>query len=439
MRESANVVWQNSLGSIRSKFTEISFNQWLKAAEPLGFKDDTLVIVAQDEQTRNTLTSVYSRTIEDAVNTANASSYRIRFIAPGERAQYAALERGQEHLLHSVSLNPKYRFDSFVIGNSNNFAYNASLTVAENPATAYNPLFIYGGVGLGKTHLMHAIGHHIVDHHPEMKVLYVTSEALVNDLIESIRKNETDNFRERYRNVDVLIVDDIQFIAGKDRSQEEFFHTFNALHIMQKQIVISSDRPPKEIPTLEDRLRTRFEWGLTVDIQPPDLETRIAILRNKATTEDLAVGTEAIQFIAENFKSNIRELEGSFNRLVAYSKLKKIPITIELAEEVLKDILPNSMHRPVTMDKVQEVVAEYYGITVADINSTRRGRSVSRPRQIAMYICRNSLDISLPKIGDKFGKDHSTVIHGVDSIASDMKEDKDFAKVVEDIIARVYA
>jgi chromosomal replication initiator protein len=335
-------------------------------------------------------------------------------------------------------LNPKYTFDTFVIGNSNRFAHAASLAVAEAPAQAYNPLFIYGGVGLGKTHLMHAIGHYTLSQNPNASVVYVSSEKFTNELINSIRDDRNDEFRNKYRNVDVLLIDDIQFIAGKERTQEEFFHTFNALHEANKQIIISSDRPPKEIPTLEDRLRSRFEWGLIADIQPPDLETRIAILKKKAKVENINVPNDVMLYIATKIKSNIRELEGALIRIVAYSSLTNKEVTVELAEEALKDIISDSRPRQITVNLIKEVVSKSFNVKIEDFNSKKRTRAIAYPRQVAMYLCRELTDLSLPKIGDEFGgRDHTTVIHAYDKISTDVNNNSEFKRRLEDIAKEI--
>lgn len=337
-----------------------------------------------------------------------------------------------------AQLNPKYTFDTFVIGNSNRFAHAASLAVAEAPAQAYNPLFIYGGVGLGKTHLMHAIGHYILDQNPDTKVVYVSSEKFTNELINSIRDDRNNEFRNKYRNVDVLLVDDIQFIAGKESTQEEFFHTFNALHDANKQIIISSDRPPKEIPTLEDRLRSRFEWGLISDIQPPDLETRIAILKKKAKVENIDVPDDVMLYIASKIKSNIRELEGALIRIVAYSSLTNKKITTELAEEALKDIISEDRPREVNVDLIKKIVSDEYKIRIEDFNSRKRTRAIAYPRQIAMYLTRELTDLSLPKIGDEFGgRDHTTVMHAHDKITEDILSSEEFKEKIENIVSNI--
>jgi chromosomal replication initiator protein len=321
-----------------------------------------------------------------------------------------------------------------VVGDSNRFAHAASLAVAEAPARAYNPLFIYGGVGLGKTHLMQAIGHFVMENNPYYKVVYVSSEKFTNELINAIQKNKTAGFRAKYRTVDLLLVDDIQFLAGKESTQEEFFHTFNALHEASKQIVISSDRPPKEIPTLEDRLRSRFEWGLITDIQAPDLETRIAILQKKATAEGWKLPNDVLAYIANLINSNIRELEGALIRVIAYSSLTKREITIDLAEEVLRDIISTQQATRITIPLIQQAVAEYFNLTVEDLKSKRRTQNIALPRQIAMYLSRELTESSLPKIGDEFGgRDHTTVMHGCDRIKEFMGTDPKVNQAIKDL------
>ncbi|VTQ81428.1 chromosomal replication initiator protein DnaA, partial [Hathewaya histolytica] len=338
----------------------------------------------------------------------------------------------------SSTLNPKYTFNSFVIGNSNRFAHAASLAVAEAPAKAYNPLFIYGGVGLGKTHLMHAIGHYILQNNSKSKVVYVTSEKFTNELINSIKDDKNEEFRNKYRNVDVLLIDDIQFIAGKERTQEEFFHTFNALHEANKQIILSSDRPPKEIPTLEDRLRSRFEWGLITDIQAPDFETRIAILKKKADVDNLNIDNEVMVYIANKIKSNIRELEGALIRVVAYSSLTNKQINVDLAAEALKDIISNKQSKQITIDLIQDIVSSYYNLKIEDLKSARRTRNIAFPRQIAMYLCRKLTDMSLPKIGEEFGgRDHTTVIHAYDKISENLKKDETLEDIVNELAKKI--
>ena len=336
------------------------------------------------------------------------------------------------------TLNPRYTFDTFVTGKSNQLAHAASVSVAENPGHGYNPLFLYGGVGLGKTHLMHAIGHRILEHHPEMRVLYVSSEKFTNELINSIRDGHPEKFRDKYRTIDVLMVDDIQFISGKTSTQEEFFHTFNALHDDNKQIILSSDRPPKEVEKLEDRLRSRFEWGLITDIQAPDLETRIAILRKKAMVDHLDVPNDVMFSIANRVDTNIRELEGALTRVVAYASLTRQPVTTELAMQALKDLFPDGGQKEVTLEVIQEIVANYFQIPVDDLHSKKRSRSIAFPRQVAMYLCRELTESSLPAIGQFFGgRDHTTVLHAYDKIQKEKETDDKLEKTIHDLMERI--
>lgn len=336
----------------------------------------------------------------------------------------------------ATNLKPHYTFDTFVVGNNNSLAHAASLAVAENPAEVYNPLFIYGGPGLGKTHLMHSIAHYVLEHNPETKVLYVPSEDFLNELIEAIRnRSDTSSiqeFRKKYRNIDILLIDDIQAIIGKESTQEEFFNTFNTLHSANKQIIISSDKPPKEFETLEERLRSRFEWGLQVDIQPPDYETRMAILRKKGELEGYTIDDEVLKYIASNVKSNIREIEGALTKIVAVSRLKSIKVDAALAEEVLKDLISSDVKKNVTVESITEIVAEHFGITASDILSSKKSRNIAHPRQICMYLCRDLTDVSLKDIGMKLGKrDHSTILHGYNKISEDLKNDASLQNVID--------
>ena len=434
-------IWNNTLNLIKVELTEVSFNTWLKTIEPITLTEDNIILAAPNEFTKGILEGRYLNLIKNAIQQVTNTDFEIQFVIPGEEVPVstgqAPVVENNDSTLRGL-LNPKYTFDTFVIGNSNRFAHAASLAVAEAPAQAYNPLFIYGGVGLGKTHLMHAIGHYILNQNPKSKVVYVSSEKFTNELINSIRDDRNDEFRNRYRNVDVLLIDDIQFIAGKERTQEEFFHTFNALHEANKQIIISSDRPPKEIPTLEDRLRSRFEWGLIADIQPPDLETRVAILKKKAKVENLNVDNDVMLYIATKIQSNIRELEGALIRIVAYSSLTNKEVTVELAEEALKDIISSSQPKEITVDLIKDVVSKNFTIKIEDFTSKKRTRAIAYPRQVAMYLCRDLTDLSLPKIGDEFGgRDHSTVIHACDKIASDMESNLNFKRKIDNCIKEI--
>ncbi|HQU84344.1 MAG TPA: chromosomal replication initiator protein DnaA [Pyrinomonadaceae bacterium] len=333
------------------------------------------------------------------------------------------------------SLNPKYTFDKFVVGACNQFAHAASLGAAETPGKTYNPLFIYGGVGLGKTHLMHAIGHSIKERNRHLRVAYITSEKFMNELINAIRYDKTQTFREKYRSIDVLLMDDVQFMAGKERTQEEFFHTFNALHNDQKQIVITSDCPPREIPTLEERLHSRFEWGLIADIEPPDLETKVAILKRKADLDGVNLPDEVAFFIASKVKSNIRELEGSLVRLVAISSLRGMPISKMLAQDAMKNIIDSEQPEGLTMERIAKTVASHYKLTVEEIKSKNNSRQIAVPRQVAMYLCKRLTKHSFPEIGREFGgKHHTTVIHSVEKIGDVIKDDRNFHRVVSELI-----
>jgi chromosomal replication initiator protein len=438
MERNLDQIWEDVLNLIKVELTEVSFNTWLKSIEPISLTDEEIVLGAPNDFTKGILEGRYFNLIRNAINQISGSNYNIKFIIPGEEVQPSPpspKEVENEDILNKSKLNPKYSFSTFVTGKSNEFAHAASVAVAEAPAQAYNPLFIYGGVGLGKTHLMHAIGHYILSQNPNSKVVYVSSEKFTNELINSIREYRNEEFRNKYRNVDVLLIDDIQFIAGKEGTQEEFFHTFNALHESNKQIIISSDRPPKEIPTLEDRLRSRFEWGLITDIQAPDLETRIAILRKKANLENMHIPDDVMLLIANKIQSNIRELEGALIRVVAYSSLTNKAITEELAEEALKDIISNNKPVEITVDLIKDKVSKRFEIRMDDFNSKKRTRAIAYPRQIAMYLTRELTDLSLPKIGDEFGgRDHTTVIHACEKISTDIQSDYQLRNKIDNII-----
>ncbi len=430
-------VWEKTLDVIKVELTEVSFNTWLKAIQPISMKDNIIAFSVPDDFTKGILEARYVTLIKNALKQVSSEYYDIKFIIPTED-NYASImretiERNISEETANSSLNPKYTFDTFVIGNSNRLAHAASVAVAESPAKAYNPLFIYGGVGLGKTHLMHAIGHYILKQNIKSKVVYISSETFTNELINSIRDDKNNEFRNKYRSVDVLLIDDIQFIAGKERTQEEFFHTFNSLYEANKQIIISSDRPPKEIPTLEDRLRSRFEQGLIADIAPPDLETRIAILRKKAKVENLSISDDVMLLIAKKIQSNIRELEGALIRIVAYSSLTNGEINEDLANEALKDIISNSKPKLVTPAAIKDVVGQYYTMKIEDFNAKKRNKSIVLPRQIAMYLCRELTDLSLPRIGEEFGRDHTTIMHAYEKISSDMKIDIQLKSVIEEL------
>ncbi len=430
--------WEKAINIIKGELTEVSFNTWIKSINPISLENNSLKLAVPNDFTKGILESRYKDLIVNALKLLTSKKYNIDFIVTTEEKIEKNHNNEKSNIVvndeMSTMLNPKYTFDSFVIGNSNRFAHAASLAVAESPAKAYNPLFIYGGVGLGKTHLMHAIGHYILHNNPKSQVVYVSSEKFTNELINSIKDDKNVEFRNKYRNIDILLVDDIQFIAGKERTQEEFFHTFNALYEANKQIIISSDRPPKEIPTLEDRLRSRFEWGLIADIQAPDFETRMAILKKKADVEKLNIPNEVMVYIATKIKSNIRELEGALIRIVAFSSLTNKEISVDLASEALKDIISSKQTRQVTIDIIQEVVANYYNLKIEDLKSARRTRNIAFPRQIAMYLSRKLTDMSLPKIGEEFGgRDHTTVIHAYEKISNNLKKDESLQNAINEI------
>lgn len=437
-------IWQNILSIINTKLSKPSFDTWFKATKVVSIDDHSIVISAPTTFAVEWLESRYTKLVATTVYEYLGKQVDVSFVieesAPPEQPPVYKEPQAPVQTEDSIShmLNPKYTFDTFVIGSGNRFAHAASLAVAEAPARAYNPLFLYGGVGLGKTHLMHAIGHYILEHSPSSKVVYISSEKFTNEFINAIRDNRAESFRNKYRNIDILLIDDIQFIAGKESTQEEFFHTFNALHEERKQIIISSDRPPKEIPTLEERLRSRFEWGLITDIQPPDLETRIAILRKKAKAENLDIPNEAMMYIANQIDTNIRELEGALIRVVAYSSLINQDITTHLAAEALKDIIPSSRPKMITIQDIQQRVGEYFNLKMEDFKARKRTKAIAFPRQIAMYLSRELTDFSLPKIGDAFGgRDHTTVIHAHEKISQQIKNDQELNKVINNITEKI--
>ncbi len=432
---------------------DISFKTWLLPLKVhhVDKNTNTATIVVPDSNMIGYIRKKYGLPLEVSIAEKLGVECKLDFISK-EEAESAAptvenllIKKGSKEvspeIIQNANLNPKYTFDTFVVGANNNLAHAASLAVAESPGEIYNPLFIYGGVGLGKTHLMHSIAHFILKNNPNAKVLYVTSEKFTNELIDAIRnKNNitTTEFREKYRNNDVLLIDDIQFIIGKESTQEEFFHTFNALHECKKQIIISSDKPPKEIETLEERLRSRFEWGLTVDIQSPDYETRMAILRKKEEMEGYNIDNEVIKYIATNVKSNIRELEGALTKIVALSKLNKKEITIELAEEALKDLISPNLAREITPELILQIVSDHLGIQSIDILGQKRNKEIAGARQIVMYLCRNMTSTPLQQIGQFLGgRDHTTIIHGIEKIAKDLPKDPALQNTIEILTKKI--
>ena len=455
----AEDLWNPVAGWLRETLTETTYDTWFGHAHPRSFDGRELVVEVPNDFTRDWIEGHFLDLVSRAATETSSSTAIVRFTvgdrvqprpAPAQGGATPAGEGAQARVAPStptrettdVELNPKYTFDLFVIGSSNRFAHAAALAVAEAPAQAYNPLFIYGGTGLGKTHLLQAIGHYVRQHSRRLTTRYVTSETFMNEFIDAVRDRgaRIEGFKRRYRNYDVLLVDDIQFIEGKERIQEEFFHTFNSLYEGGAQIVLSSDRPPREIATLEERLRSRFEWGLLTDIQAPDLETRIAILRKRVDTEALAIeDTEVLTFIASRVSANIRELEGALTRVVAFSSLTDRPLTVELAEDVLRDVYPQGEAAPVpTIPLIQEAVSERFGVTLEELVSPRRSQSVAYPRQVAMYLSRELTDASLPMIGKEFGgRDHTTVIHAKDKITRLIREDRSVYNLVQELTARI--
>jgi len=437
-----NAIWEKTINQLKNKLNARSYETWIKAMKPVTIRNNTFYIGVPDHFSRDWLNNSYAPLFREIISHFTESEINVQFILDEDIPHIADQQEKsvdnsdyRENDLRNTLLNPRYTFDNFVVGNSNRFAHAACLAVAESPAKAYNPLFIYGGVGLGKTHLMHAIGHYARSNNSgNYIVAYVTTEKFTNDLINAIREEKTVEFKNKYRSIDTLLIDDIQFLAKKERTQEEFFHTFNTLYEANKQIVISSDRPPKEIPTLEDRLRSRFEWGLITDIQPPDFETRIAILQKKAQMENLIIPDEIINFIADRINSNIRELEGALIRVAAYSTLNNEIINKDMAAEVLKDILPAKKPVEINIPRIQQKVAEYFNVKVDDLKKKKRTRNIAFPRQIAMFLCREMTEESLPQIGNRFGgRDHTTVLHAQEKITKEMNNDPTLAMTITKI------
>ena len=462
------IIWNDALKLLEEDVTKPTFDTWFKATELVAYFGDNIIIQVQNDFAKSMLQNRFLNIIKSRLEAMLNHNVKIQFVIPDEREHvienlfqqqgYTAEEAPHtehmefhehpvavthSHSSHSRSeetgLNPKYTFDTFVVGNSNRMTHAACVGVADNISSdaekrIYNPLFIYGGAGLGKTHLMHAIGNHILDRKPDTTITYLSSEKFTNEMIDGIKDGTTKQFRDKYRNVDVLLIDDIQFLSKKEGTQEEFFHTFNTLREAEKQIIISSDRPPNEIPKLEERLRSRFSQGLLTDIQPPDLETRIAILRKKAQAENLEITDDVFDYIAENIQSNIRELEGMLTRLSAYSSMSNRKIDLNLTKECLQNLITPNDPIIVTGERIQEKVADFYQMRVEDFKSKKRTRNIAYPRQIAMYLCREMTDLSLPKIGELFGgRDHTTVIHACDKISDELKSDQTLQMTINKI------
>ncbi len=429
----ARTLWDEACQLMKHEMSQVTYSTWIASAlKPLDLSGDQFYVEAAADYYHTFVVPRYSVLISNALQQAAGKQLKLSILTPKQANEY---RNGQNPLTKAAPrLNGKYTFDTFVVGSGNRFAHAASLAVAEAPADAYNPFFIYGGVGLGKTHLMQAIGHYILEQNPQTRLEYVTSETFTIELVNAIQTNRNAAFREKYRNVDVLLIDDIQFIAGRDSTQEEFFHTFNALHNAGKQIIISSDRPPKEIARLEERLRSRFEWGLIADIQKPDVDTRCAILRRKAKDELIRVDDDVLQLIAQRVDSNIRELEGSLNRLVAYSSLAGRQIDLALAEEALREVFSNHQPKSLTPQDVLDAVSTYYDLAMEDLLGPRRTRNVTVPRQLAMYLSRKLTPASLPRIGEALGgRDHTTVLHGCAKIEELSRNNAPLRAAIEDI------
>ncbi|MBQ3545336.1 MAG: chromosomal replication initiator protein DnaA [Lachnospiraceae bacterium] len=449
--------WDEIIHKLKIEYDilDVSFKTWIVPLEVCDVKEDIIFIKVPLKAYIDIITKKYLLSLKVCIAEVIGQEYDIQLVAAEDFIEESVSESSYNNkvnkndIFEQANLNPKYTFDTFVVGKNNNFAHAASLAVAESPGEIYNPLFLYGGVGLGKTHLMHSIAHFILERDPSKKILYVTSETFTNELIDALKSGKTSggnesamtSFRDKYRNIDVLLVDDIQFIIGKESTQEEFFHTFNHLHGLGKHIIISSDKPPKDIETLEARLRTRFEWGLIADISSPDYETRMAILRKKEDLDGLQryhIPNEVMQYIATNVKSNIRELEGSLTKLIALHKLKNEDINITLAAEALKDIISPNESRQITPELIIDIVSEHYSISIQDLKSGKRNSNVAIPRQIAMYLCREMTDVPLKAIGSILGgRDHSTISHGIEKVADEIKTDEALSNTIDIIKKKI--
>ena len=443
MKELIESKWQEILNILvkEHEISEVAVNTWIQPLIIQTITDDsiTFFMVRGPRGIEFIKHKYYDIYLSMAIEQVTGKQFKILFTDSNSAAPKSEPKKVSVPAEYIGNLNPRYTFDTFVVGPTNKMAHAVSVAVAESPGGAYNPLFLYGGAGLGKTHLMHSIAHHIINNRPDLRVLYVTSEKFTNELIDSLKHDKNKEFRDKYRNIDVLLIDDIQFIIGKESTQEEFFHTFNVLHAAGKQIVLSSDKPPKEMETLDERFRSRFEWGLIADIQPPDYETRMAILRKNAENYDKKIDDSIFQYIATNIKSNIRELEGAFNRIIAKSKIENQPeITMELAEDALKDIINPDKPDKITPELIIKVVAEHYGVNPEDITSKKRNSEFVLPRQVVMYLCRDLTETSLANIGKLLGKkDHTTVIHGANKISEELATNEELKNNIEIIKKKI--
>jgi chromosomal replication initiator protein len=450
----AKQVWRAALGELQVSLSPANYETWLKETALIAVSDNRFRVAVPNGFAKDWLETRYRSLISQTLARIVGASVQVDFeveeglVVDGDDADSGKqtsqpagkTQAGRGEGNGSTSINPRYNFRNYIVGSANRLAHAASLSVAERPGQAYNPLFLYGGVGLGKTHLMHAIGNQVIARFPRKRVVYASSEKFTNEFITSIQQGKIDDFRARYRRIDLLLIDDIQFIADKERTQEEFFHTFNAIHEDGKQIVLSSDRPPKLITTLEERLRSRFEWGLIADLTAPDLETRIAILRAKAEEHAIQIGSDVLEFIARKVASNIRELEGALNRIVAYAAMGGMPISIELAQAVLSNVLYNPKRRVATPERIAQVVADYYGVELDALKGQKRDRAIVNPRQIAMYLMRAETDVSLLRIGQELGgRDHSTVLHACDKINRESQNNEELRREIAAVKEMIYS
>ena len=446
-------IWSAVQEELRYQLAKPSYETWVKNTSLLGNEGNTFQIAVPSKLAKDWLEDRFAGLIKETLQAVTGSEADISFVVTSsarrkvraeepesETLPLEEIEAGGEPARDGADLNEKFTFSSFVVGNNSRFAHAAAMAVAGDPGQAYNPLFLYGGVGLGKTHLMHAIGYEVHHRFPKKRVAYLTSEQFMNEVIASIQTAQMGEFRNKYRTVDVLCIDDVQFLAGKDRTKEEFFHTFNALHEINKQIVISSDRPPKEIPTLEDRLRSRFEWGLIADIQPPDFETRLAILKSKLGSNGGYVAEDVLTFVAHKVQKNIRELEGALTRIMAYASIHQREVDTDTAARLLSDIIPATSRKPITIEEIQKLVSDHYNLPLEELKGKRRDKHIVFPRQVAMYIVREETPSSLPQIGQAFGgRDHTTALHSIEKIANELKEDERLRFEIESIRERLYA
>jgi chromosomal replication initiator protein len=430
-------LWKQVLDRLEQVVDRTDYETWFAPTRFVAQKGDTLDVAVPSQRFVDEIRERWALQIRSILDEVAGEHVNLQLVVNSVEIPLEAPLPSASAELPVSTFNPKYRFNTFVVGNSNQLAHAASLSIAENPSGSFNPLFIYGGAGLGKTHLIQAIGQAMRDKKPQMKIVYQSAETFVTEVITSIRYDRMQQFRDRYRSADALLLDDVQFIAGKERTQEEFFHTFNALHENQKQIVFTSDAPPKDIPTLEERLRSRFEWGLTADIQPPDLETKIAILRKKAEEKNVLFPIDVATFIAERVRSNIRELEGHLNKVSMYASLAGRPITVDLTKEALKDLLTKD-NKPITVNDILKVVATHYGIKISELKQKSNARIIAYPRQVAMYLCKELTDMSYPEIGKAFNnKHHSTVMYSVERVSEMMEDDQDLARTISLLTSQI--